>query len=134
MALDARLTCRAIPEPGRPGPRRLPWGGDEDQEYPGHQDSATGGAAGNERLTGLTGLTLLILFAVEGFTILAVRQMLTLHFFVGMLLASPVLLKLCRPGTGSPATTAAIPATGGRARRPCCCGCSGPSLSSPRWR
>jgi hypothetical protein len=36
-----------------------------------------------------------VVFAAEGFTVLAVRQMLTLHFFLGMLLVGPVLLKLC---------------------------------------
>jgi hypothetical protein len=41
---------------------------------------------------------LLVLFAAEGMTILAVRQLLTLHFFVGMLLIGPVLLKLCATG------------------------------------
>ena len=54
----------------------------------------TGGAAGNERLTAMTGAVLLILLAAEGFTILSVHQMLTLHFFLGMLLVGPVLLKL----------------------------------------
>ena len=39
-------------------------------------------------------MVLLVLFAAEGFTVLAVRQMLTLHFFLGMLLIGPVLLKL----------------------------------------
>lgn len=71
------------------------WDGEEDAEHYGHADSATGGAEGNERLTGLTGMVLLVLFAAEGFTILGVRQMLTLHFFLGMLLIGPVLLKLC---------------------------------------
>jgi hypothetical protein len=36
---------------------------------------------------------LLVLFAAEGVTILAVRQLLTLHFFLGMLLIGPVMLK-----------------------------------------
>lgn len=39
------------------------------------------------------GVVLLVLFAVEGVTILSLRQMLTLHFFVGMLLLGPVVLK-----------------------------------------
>jgi len=68
------------------------WDGEDDHR---RADGATGGAEGNERLTGLTGMVLLALFAAEGFTILAVRQMLTLHFFLGMLLIGPVLLKLC---------------------------------------
>jgi hypothetical protein len=71
------------------------WDDDEDAQYHERADSATGGAEGNERLTGLTGMVLLVLFAAEGFTVLAVRQMLTLHFFVGMLVIGPLLLKLC---------------------------------------
>lgn len=40
-------------------------------------------------------MALLVLFAAEGVTILSVRRMLTLHFFVGMLLIGPVALKAC---------------------------------------
>jgi hypothetical protein len=57
-----------------------------------------GGAEGNERLTAMTGAVLLVLFAAEGITILSVHQLLTLHFFVGMLLAGPVLLKIGSTG------------------------------------
>jgi hypothetical protein len=71
------------------------WHYRDDEDEPRRPDGATGGAEGNERLTGLTGMVLLVLFAAEGLTILAVRQMLTLHFFIGMLLVGPVLLKLC---------------------------------------
>jgi hypothetical protein len=53
----------------------------------------TGGVEGNERLTAMTGALLLALFAAEGVTILSMRQLLTLHFFLGMLLIGPVLLK-----------------------------------------
>jgi hypothetical protein len=70
----------------------------------------TGGAEGNERLTAIAGAALLVLFAAEGVTILAVHQLLTLHFFLGMLLIGPVLLKTCstcyrfaRYYTGAPA-------------------------------
>lgn len=55
----------------------------------------TGGAGGNERLTALTGTVLLVLFAVEGFTVLAIHRLLTLHFFLGLLLIGPVALKVC---------------------------------------
>jgi hypothetical protein len=41
----------------------------------------------------MTGTVLLVLLAVEGFTILSLGQMLTLHFFLGMLLLGPVALK-----------------------------------------
>ena len=52
-----------------------------------------GGAEGNERLTAMTGAVLLVLLAVEGFTILRIGRLLTLHFFLGMLLIGPVALK-----------------------------------------
>jgi hypothetical protein len=66
-----------------------------DEGHARRADRATGGAEGNERLTALTGMVLLVVFAAEGCTVLAVRQMLTLHFFLGMLLVGPVLLKFC---------------------------------------
>jgi len=50
----------------------------------------SGGAEGNQRLTAITGAVLLVLLAVEGFTILRVGRLLTLHFFLGMLLLGPV--------------------------------------------
>ena len=52
------------------------------------------GVVGNERLTALTGTVLLAGFAVEGFTILSLRGLLTLHIFLGMLLIGPVALKI----------------------------------------
>ena len=51
------------------------------------------GVEGNTRLTSATGMVLLVLLAVEGVTILSVRQMITLHIVVGVLLLGPVLLK-----------------------------------------
>jgi hypothetical protein len=74
-----------------------------EEEYPGddghrggrHGRDTTGGAEGNERLTALTGGVLLVLFAAEGFTILSVHRLLTLHFFLGMLLIGPAALKAC---------------------------------------
>ncbi|MFK0113454.1 hypothetical protein [Streptomyces sp. NPDC091217] len=76
-------------------------------ESPG---TAAGGPEGNERLTAATGAVLLVLFAVEGVTILFLGQLLTLHFFVGLLLTGPVCLKIGSTGyrfyryyTGSPA-------------------------------
>jgi hypothetical protein len=58
------------------------------------RDDATGSAEGNERLTAMSGAVLLVLFAVEGATILSLRRLLTLHFLVGMLLLGPVALKI----------------------------------------
>jgi hypothetical protein len=75
------------------------WADEDSEEWEyrgtGHRRDATGGAEGNERLTALTGSVLLVLFAIEGFTILSVHQLLTLHFFLGMLLIGPVVLKAC---------------------------------------
>jgi hypothetical protein len=68
------------------------------QAAAGQPPDVTGGAEGNARLTAATGAVLLVLLAAEGVTILAVRQLLTLHFFLGMLLIGPVLLKLCATG------------------------------------
>ena len=54
----------------------------------------TGRAEGNERLTAMTGMVLLVLLAAEGVTILFKGRLLTEHFFIGMLLIGPVLLKM----------------------------------------
>ena len=59
----------------------------------GPPPGSLGGAEGNERLTVMTGAVLLILLAAEGFTILRLGRLLTLHFFIGMLLLGPVALK-----------------------------------------
>jgi hypothetical protein len=63
-----------------------------------HRAETTGGVAGNERLTAMTGTVLLVLFAAEGVTILRIGQLLTLHFFLGMLLLGPVALKVGSTG------------------------------------
>jgi hypothetical protein len=52
------------------------------------------GVEANARLTGATAAVLLALLAIEGFTVLRVHRLLTLHVFVGMLLVPPVLLKM----------------------------------------
>lgn len=57
-----------------------------------------GSAAGNERLTAMTGAVLLAVFAAEGVTILRLHRLLTLHFFLGMLLLGPVALKCAATG------------------------------------
>ena len=59
------------------------------------QPDGTGGVAGNERLTALTGVVLLVGFAIEGVTILRIGRLLTLHVFLGLLLIGPVVLKIC---------------------------------------
>jgi hypothetical protein len=57
-----------------------------------------GGVEGNERLTGSNAALLLILLAVEGATIPFVRQLVTIHIFIGLVLVPPVLLKLASTG------------------------------------
>jgi hypothetical protein len=54
--------------------------------------------AGNERLTAAAGAILLVLLAVEGVTILSIRQLLSWHIVVGLILIPPVLLKLASTG------------------------------------
>jgi hypothetical protein len=75
-----------------------------------------GGVEGNHRLTAATGVVLLVLLAVEGFTVLSVRGMFTVHAFVGLLLIPPIGLKLASTGyrfvryyTGNPRYRAAGP-------------------------
>jgi hypothetical protein len=63
------------------------------QPRPAQRAREFDGAEGNERLTAMSGAVLLVVLAVEGFTILRVGRLLTLHFFLGMLLLGPVALK-----------------------------------------
>ncbi|MFZ0377912.1 MAG: hypothetical protein WAL38_08810 [Solirubrobacteraceae bacterium] len=69
-----------------------------------------GGTDGNEQLTTVTGMILLVQLAVLGVTIVDLHQLVWLHLFVGMLLLGPVLLKMSSVGyrfiryyTGNPA-------------------------------
>ena len=88
---EHRLVLRTSTSPRRPYPARLP------RQRPAPQASRparrSGGAKGNERLTAMTGAVLLILLAVECYTILRIGRLLTLHVFLGMLLLGPVALK-----------------------------------------
>lgn len=67
---------------------------------PRHRAASTGSRGGeagvesNSRLTGAAAAVLLVLFFVEGLTILGVRQHLSWHVFIGMLLIPPVLVKM----------------------------------------
>jgi hypothetical protein len=53
---------------------------------------------GNRRLTAVTAAVLLVLLAVECFTAFRIRQSLAVHFFVGLLLVPPILLKMGSTG------------------------------------
>jgi hypothetical protein len=57
-----------------------------------------GGTDGNERLTALTGILLILLLAALGVTILRIGQLLWVHLFLGLLLIGPVALKLASTG------------------------------------
>jgi hypothetical protein len=50
--------------------------------------------AGNARLTAANAAVLLMLLAAEGVTVLRVRQLLSPHVFIGMVLIPPVLVKV----------------------------------------
>jgi hypothetical protein len=56
------------------------------------------GTEGNSRLTSFTGIVLLVMLAVEGFTLLDVSGLITLHIVLGALLVGPVLLKIVSTG------------------------------------
>lgn len=66
-----------------------------DAEQPASLDSGT---EGNARLTATTGVLLVGLLLVEGVTILRVRDLITLHIFLGIVLLGPVLLKTASTG------------------------------------
>ncbi len=62
------------------------------------ESTGPGGVAGNSRLTAITAAVLLVLLAVEGFTLLSLQSMLSWHIFVGMLLVPIVGLKVASTG------------------------------------
>jgi hypothetical protein len=53
---------------------------------------------GNEQLTALAGVLLIVFLAVEGATLLNLRSLLTVHAFVGMFLLPIVALKMASTG------------------------------------
>ena len=57
-----------------------------------------GGTDGNEELTAMTGVILIVLLAVLGVTIVRIGQLIWLHLFLGLLLLGPVLLKVASTG------------------------------------
>jgi hypothetical protein len=60
--------------------------------------SLPGGTDGNEQLTSITGVLLILLLAVLGVTILRIGQLIWLHLFLGLLLIGPVALKMATTG------------------------------------
>lgn len=61
-------------------------------------EPATGGPAGNARLTAWIGLALLVLFLVESATLISLSSLLVVHLFVGAFLVPLVLLKTATTG------------------------------------
>ncbi len=57
-----------------------------------------GGTDGNERLTAITAVVLLVLLAVEGVTIVILRPLISVHLFVGLVLIPPIGLKMASTG------------------------------------
>lgn len=57
-----------------------------------------GGPDGNEQLTAVTGVVLIVLLAVLGLTILRIHQLISVHLFVGLLLLGPVAVKMGSTG------------------------------------
>jgi hypothetical protein len=64
---------------------------DQQPEEDKHTDE---GVEANARLTAMTAAVLLVLLAAEGFTILRIGKLLTLHVVIGMVLVPPILLKM----------------------------------------
>ena len=61
-------------------------------------DEIDPGVAGNARLTGISAAVLLLALAVEGVTVYDVRQMIVIHFFVGLFLIPVTCVKLASTG------------------------------------
>ena len=57
-----------------------------------------GGTDGNEQLTAITGAILIALLLVIGVTIVRIRQLISVHLFVGLVLIGPVALKVASTG------------------------------------
>jgi hypothetical protein len=63
------------------------------QDIQSHAKDAPSGVVGNARLTGTLGAALFVLLAIEGVTILRVKELISAHVFVGMLIVPPVVVK-----------------------------------------
>jgi hypothetical protein len=59
------------------------------------QETRPTGVEGNARLTGTTGLLLIVLFFLEGLTIPFISRLISWHIVIGLALIPPVLVKLC---------------------------------------
>ena len=59
---------------------------------------AAAGVVGNARITGTFGAVIFVLLFVEGITVLRVRELISMHTFVGMLLVPFVIVKIASTG------------------------------------
>lgn len=78
--------------PGTAGPRVAI----ADAADPAESDAPS--VEANSRLTGMTAVVLLVLFAAEGLTLLRITSLLTPHVIIGMLLVPPILVKMGSTG------------------------------------
>jgi len=60
--------------------------------------SKWGGQPGNARLTGALGALIFVALATEGLTLVGVRQYLSVHVFIGMLIMPAVAMKTASTG------------------------------------
>jgi hypothetical protein len=87
------MDSTASPAPKRTRPRGTPRRG-----FDAARALFGGGIDGNEQLTAMVSVILVLLLAALGVTIVRVGQLLWLHLFLGLLLLGPVLLKLASTG------------------------------------
>ena len=57
-----------------------------------------GGTGGNEQLTAVTGVVLIVLLAALGLTILRIHQLISMHLFLGLVLLGPLAVKIGSTG------------------------------------
>ena len=57
-----------------------------------------GGTGGNEQLTAVTGVVLIVLLAALGLTILRIHQLISMHLFLGLVLLGPLAVKMGSTG------------------------------------
>jgi hypothetical protein len=92
-SMESQVRTRPSPVPSTESRRTGP-----PHSARGRRGLLGGGTEGNERLTVLTGLLLIVLLAALGITIVRIGQLLWLHLFLGLLLIGPVALKLASTG------------------------------------
>ena len=87
----------------------------------------------NRRLTATAGAALLAVIVAQLATLYNLAALLSVHVFVGVLLAGPLAVKLAPPAGGSSVTAQGSPRTCARARLRPRCACWPRSLSLRPW-